>query len=397
MQIKNTKDTYGVVSQFLHWAIAILILTAIVMGKVAHGMDMSPAKIAMYVFHKSVGITVLALVVVRIIWKFANPKTDAGLTPDQASKASYGHGLLYLLMFLMPLSGWILNSAANYPFGWMNLISVPMIPGISKTLQEPAETVHVAMFYILSTVVIGHILMVVYHKRFHQLDLISRMLPGNQKVSGAAVVLVAVLVLIPVALLATRGGSTVEAKSDSVELSDQSSGNTSVTSNSPLWMPDIENSSLAFKGSYSGEPFNGEFKNYRAKLYFDPQKPEQGVFDVVIDTTSVTTYTSDWDDTLSGSEWFAFKQFPEAFYSADTFELTDTGFIAKGNLTIKSISKPIDLVFSWNSVDESTVSFVAQSVVTRGDFEIGSGMWADDSSIGFDVAIDIELTLKTDG
>ncbi len=392
MQITNTKETYGIVSQLLHWSIAILILAAIVMGKVAEGMDMSGAKISMYVFHKSAGITVLALVIFRILWKFANPKTDAGLTEDQARKASVGHWLLYALMFLMPLSGWVLNSAANYPFGWMNLISVPMIPGISKSLQEPAETVHVVMFYLLAAVVVGHIVMVGYHKRSHQLDLISRILPGNTKAGGAMVIAAAAIVLVPIVILASSGGSTdVGAESESTSPSTEARA--AIDSESPLWLADIDNSSLAFEGRYSGEAFKGEFQTYNAKLFFDPDKPQAGVFDVLINTASVTTYTSDWDDTLSGSEWFSIERFPNAYYVANEFETTSEGFIAKGELDIKGIRKPVDLAFTWETLDSDTVSFKGNATVTRGDFEIGSGMWADDSSIGFDVAINIELTL----
>jgi polyisoprenoid-binding protein YceI len=209
------------------------------------------------------------------------------------------------------------------------------------------------------------------------------------------VILVAVAVLVPIALLATSGGSKEADTNTSAVDSESEIYQVENQSDSPLWTAVLEEKALAFKGVYSGEPFDGEFKSYDAKLYFDPQNPEDGVFDVVINTASVTTYTSDWDSTIIGSEWFFIEQFPKAYYTASEFETTESGFIAKGELAIKGIRKPVDLPFTWEVTDSDTVAFKATALVPRVDFEIGSGTWAEDDSIGFTVDININMTLKS--
>lgn len=392
MQIKNTNYSYGLVAQILHWLIAILIFLAIVMGKMAEEMGMSSAKISMFVFHKSVGITVLVLVILRLLWKLTNPKVEDGLTEKQAKAASHGHWLIYVFMIVVPLSGWMLTSAANYPFAWMNLVSVPLLP-VGEALKEPAEAIHGLGFYALAILIVGHVAMIAIHKRTHNLNVLPRILPGKSIVSLVAVVVIFAALLVPTVKLALSGGSEDDLDDDSAVAAPEIREATTVNTALPAWVNVADSSKLEFVGAYSGEPFNGEFKTFTSNLYFDPNNLQDSSFDVVIDATSVTTFNSDWDGSLAGLQWFGYKKYANAYYTASSFEKTENGFVAKGELDLKGMKQPVDLNFTWQAIGDNQVALKGNAVVNRTQFGIGSGSWAEDETIGFDVKVNVDLVL----
>jgi cytochrome b561 len=105
----NTQTRYGAVAMTLHWLIAIAIIGMLVLGKYMHGLPNSdPNKFMLYQLHKSTGITILALTVSRIVWRFAGPvpPLPATMATWERWAAHTSHFLLYALMLLIPLSGW---------------------------------------------------------------------------------------------------------------------------------------------------------------------------------------------------------------------------------------------------------------------------------------------------
>ena len=104
MQLKNTLTRYGVVAQLFHWVIVVLIITQFVLAKWADGL--SPVKkIGILATHKSVGITILLLAVLRLTWRLFNPapKLPAGTPRWQELAAHVSHFLLYALLFIQPV------------------------------------------------------------------------------------------------------------------------------------------------------------------------------------------------------------------------------------------------------------------------------------------------------
>ncbi|QWP76563.1 cytochrome b [Lysobacter sp. K5869] len=187
MTLKNTADRWGAVSQSLHWLIVVMIAGLAVVGLTMTDMSNGPAKIKIYALHKSIGLTLLALVALRLAWRVyaGAPKPVAGTPHWQERVASLTHWALYVLMFAMPISGWVFNSSAGYPlqyFGWFNL---PKIAARSEELAQLSRNLHEYGFWLLLALVLGHAAAAFYHHLFQNDDTLTRMLPGRRRAAAA--------------------------------------------------------------------------------------------------------------------------------------------------------------------------------------------------------------------
>src|SRR5690606_30836934 len=106
----------------------------------------------------SLGVTLLLLVLIRLAWRLANvtPAPPPGSRPWEARAAGATHALLYLLLLALPVTGYLINSASNFPLVVWGLLPVPNLTAESEPLQTVAETVHLAMFWVLALLVLVH-------------------------------------------------------------------------------------------------------------------------------------------------------------------------------------------------------------------------------------------------
>lgn len=180
MQWRDTPYSWGVVTRSIHWLMALLILVQMVLGWMAVQWPFSPTKIELFVWHKSLGITALALVLVRIVWRLFNPtpQLPAHMSPWQAYMARAGHLALYALMLLMPISGWIINDAANFPLTVFHLIPMPSLVEPSERLEDIAKLVHLTGFWLLAFVLSAHIGAALVHHFYHRDVILRRMIRG---------------------------------------------------------------------------------------------------------------------------------------------------------------------------------------------------------------------------
>jgi cytochrome b561 len=182
MGLRNTPERWGAVAQSLHWGMALLILAMFALGLAAENWPLSPTKFELFFWHKSIGILLLALVLARIAWRLANPAP--ALPPDATAlerrAALAAHGALYLLMVLVPLSGWVVNSAANFPFAVFGVIPLPPIAPAGKEVQALAETVHSTLVLMLAVLVAVHVAAALRHHLVKGNDVLTRMLPGRR-------------------------------------------------------------------------------------------------------------------------------------------------------------------------------------------------------------------------
>jgi cytochrome b561 len=183
MQWRNTTETYGALGKFLHWTIVILIIAQFFIAEAADELPDGIEKLSLLTRHKSLGMLVLILAVVRIGWKLANRGTPAPVPmPDwQRKAAAASHGLLYLLVLAQPLSGWAMSSAANFPvtlFGWFQF---PGLVAPDKALQENLKELHEALFTVLAIVALLHAAAAVYHHFWMKDDTLRRMLPFGRR------------------------------------------------------------------------------------------------------------------------------------------------------------------------------------------------------------------------
>ena len=179
MTLKNTIDRWGGISQLLHWAVAALILVMAYLGLTMGDLPNGPDKIKTYALHKSIGITILALVALRVLWRVyaGTPHPVPGSPRWQERIAALTHAAIYALLFAIPISGWVLNSAAGFPLQWFGLINLPHIVGESHDLHELAEEAHEIMFWVLALLVVAHAGAAFYHHLFQRDATLARMLP----------------------------------------------------------------------------------------------------------------------------------------------------------------------------------------------------------------------------
>lgn len=184
MSIKNTKYSYGSVTKFLHWLIFFLVLGMLLVGFFMDDIGDKGLKSQVIMLHKLTGLTVLSLMIFRLIWALMNPKPQL---PNGSKRweriAEYaGHGLLYLLLIAMPLSGWLMVSAAGKPPTFFNLFAIPM-PGVAgnDTLKHLGDSLHTIIAWTIIVIVSLHILAALRHHFFEKDDILLRMLPEKKR------------------------------------------------------------------------------------------------------------------------------------------------------------------------------------------------------------------------
>ena len=154
----------------------------------------------------------------------------------------------------------------------------------------------------------------------------------------------------------------------------------------------VKGSTLTFSSRFQGEPFIGEFSKFSAQIRFDPKALGQSRFDVLIDLSSANSQNSERDDTLKTKEFFDIKKTTSARYTATHFKDLGKGrFQADGQLSLRGITKPVSMVFTWTQ--NKTVVMVGEAVVNRLSFNVGSGDWADTQLLPNAVKVQTQLIL----
>lgn len=179
MPWRNTAEAYGSVAKFLHWSIVLLLIPQYFLAEAAEeAADGTLEQASLYGWHKSLGLLVLLLAVARIAWKIANRPYPAtlGSVAWQRKAASAGHGILYLLILLQPLSGWLMSSAAGAPVAMFGL-PFPALLGENHDLHEALEEVHELLFNVLLVVALVHAAAALYHHFVLKDGVLRRMLP----------------------------------------------------------------------------------------------------------------------------------------------------------------------------------------------------------------------------
>lgn len=179
MRLRSSPERWGAIAQLLHWTVALLVIVLIGLGLWMQTLPTSPDKIRLYALHKSLGLTVLALMLLRIGWRGLDrrPPFPAGMPRWQQRLARLTHALLYLLLLLMPLSGWLYNSASNFALRWFGLFSLPPLVAPDPVLKTASHAVHELGGWILIGLLVVHVGAALKHHVLDRDDTLIRMLP----------------------------------------------------------------------------------------------------------------------------------------------------------------------------------------------------------------------------
>jgi cytochrome b561 len=170
---------YGVVAQTFHWVIAALIVTQFVLANLEDDLPIGAHKLALLARHKSFGMTVLMLAILRLLWRLKNPPPELppGMTPLERRLARATHALFYVLLFAMPITGWMMSSAKNYSVSWFGWFTWPNLIGKNETAFNVLHSTHEILSDVLFVVAILHILAALKHHFWNKDNVLLRMLP----------------------------------------------------------------------------------------------------------------------------------------------------------------------------------------------------------------------------
>jgi cytochrome b561 len=172
-------DHYPTTSKLLHWLVAICVLTtapvAIAMTRVSKG----PTQDILYNFHKSLGVLILILMILRLINRLAVGalSADPEIEPWQKAVSSTVHTSLYVLLLAMPIVGYIANSAFGAPTPFFGLFNLPPIVGKNEALATQLFTIHRWVGWLLIALVLMHVGAALYHHFIRRDSVLKRMLP----------------------------------------------------------------------------------------------------------------------------------------------------------------------------------------------------------------------------
>lgn len=435
---------YTAVAIVLHWAIAAAVLFLLPLGfwmheQAEHG-DVSEGVFRAFQLHKSIGLTVLALSLVRLGWRLIHPVPP--LPPHMpawerfAAKAT--HWGFYALTIGLPLSGWLYVSSgwsvhedeplvvATHYFG---LFRVPALfglhqagEGLRAAAAEGALTAHAAMAYAVIGLIALHVIAALKHHLFDKDAVLAQMVPGLRApfatepppknpvrlaVLGIGLGFTALALASALYAASTFSQAPQPHAESSIEIVEEEHGEApaagdddeaelpaAAPAGAPSWRVDPRASSLGFAFAYDdgeSEPtrFEGRFTRWRADIRFDPADLDASSAVVTIETASATDGVQIHDNALPTEPWFDAAAHPTAVFRTTSIRRDGDGYIARGELTMKGRTRDVELPFTL-SIEAGRAAMRGRAVIDRRDFDIGERSDAADF-ISRDVEIIVRL------
>jgi cytochrome b561 len=179
--LKNTPNSYGSVAKFFHWTISVAVFTMLIIGFLMGEIKNEATAGQFYDFHKSLGLTIFAILFFRLSWRLINPNPSLdNLHAWERILSRLTHFLLYILLFALPFSGWLMSTASGYVpeyFGWFS-VPMPFVP-VSKTLSKTASKMHEFFAWSIIVLLCLHIAGALKHHFIDKDNILRRMLPGK--------------------------------------------------------------------------------------------------------------------------------------------------------------------------------------------------------------------------
>jgi cytochrome b561 len=179
-QSLSSTPRYTGVAIALHWLLGLMIVGAFAVGLYMADLPMSPTRLKLFNWHKWAGITILALSVLRLLWRLTHrPPADLP-APRWQNLAAHGtHWVLYALFFLVPLAGWAYSSAAGFSVVWFGVLPLPDFVGKDKALADMLKERHELLAWALAVLVLLHVAAAIKHHAIDKDGLINRMRPAR--------------------------------------------------------------------------------------------------------------------------------------------------------------------------------------------------------------------------
>lgn len=405
MNAANTTRAYGWAARVFHWTVAVLILAALGLGLYADslpqgGEDELQASFAAFSIHKTAGVAVLILASARILWTLSQIRPRP-LHPHRRLEtllAETVHWALWVGMIIMPLSGWLLHSAA--PGGFSRILwplgqRLPLIPEDAH-LAEVFARFHTTGWWVLGGLIALHVAGALKHALIDRDDTLARMAGNPDRLPeppahvmtprvqhvlaalGALLIWGATIVIPAQAIRPAAEAANSAAPADAV---------TAAVNPGAGWA--VQQGTLGITVQQGGNPVTGQFGQWQAQIDYAPET-QTGQILVDIDIASLTLGSV--TGTATGPDFLNAAAHPKASFKADILPPAAEGqpHIARGTLTIAGKDVPAELPFALTLAGD-TATAKGEMQVDRRDFGIGAG-YGDESTVGFAVTIAFDLT-----
>jgi len=175
----NKQEKFGMVRMSVHWAIAALLIIQVPLAWYMIELPNGPDKVANYALHKSLGMVIFAIAVFRLIWALLSrrPKLPAEVPLWEKVLAKLSQALLYILIILMPITGWLMSSAYDVPVSVFGLFTLPDLNEPNKQFAEGMVNAHLLQSWILLTILGLHVIGALKHGFVDQDNVLYSMLP----------------------------------------------------------------------------------------------------------------------------------------------------------------------------------------------------------------------------
>lgn len=394
MDIKNTEEQYGALAKFFHWSIAVLILGLLPMGMLLESLGNSPVKLQVIMLHKSFGLLVFFLGLARIIWRFVSPRPDHLENHQhwETTLAGAAHFWLYVCVIGMPLSGWLMSNAGQYPVPFFGL-EMPALIGKDPEMGHLFRTVHGILGNTLLFVLALHIAGALKHHIIDKDMTLQRMMsyrPGW---------LLPGLVIAVAGLSYAVSGYAIlfgEEDEDRPAPAVQQSAPEVSTQGLPEhgWAIVPSQSKLQFQAVLYNEPFTATLGDFNGTIVFDPDDLANAKADVTVNMARIESGDDSRDDNMKGAEWFDVSQFPQSRFVSTKFEKGDgNNYVAIGDITIHGVTMPLIIPFTLD-INGENAHMMGKFSLDRTHFRVGTGQWEDEKTVAHNIDVAIDLAVR---
>jgi cytochrome b561/polyisoprenoid-binding protein YceI len=424
---------YSALAIVLHWTIALAIVLQIILAGRMEGPH-TPTQFAVTQLHKSVGITILLLTLARIAWRLMHrpPPLPPAMAGWEVLLSKIVHAGFYVVMLGMPLTGWLMVSASRIqiPTLLYGAVPWPMVPGVADLAPAAKKTWHAfalnshhlgaKLIYVLLAL---HVAGALKHQLFSRDEpVLGRMAPGA--VAGRwwepriFVIAAAFLAVIGFGRWVTppppgmAPPPPAAAPSTPAPGSGEPAPDTSAPAAAPVrpvaapapasaagpavaWKVQ-KGSTLGFATSWSGTPLLGRFERWTADILFSPDDLAHSKVTVSVDVTSARTGDDQRDASLPAPDWFDAAAHPKAVFIATKFDHPGGDrYVAHGTLTLRGVSKPLDLPFRL-TINGAAAKVSAETSLDRLAYGVGQGEFEQTDQVPAKVAVRVQLTALRD-
>ena len=181
----NSILRYTRTAMALHWLMALLIFVAFPLGVYMHELPLSPDKLRLYSWHKWLGVSLFLLAAIRLTWRTTHhpptlPDTMAGWEKFAAHTV---HLLLYTLILVIPITGWLMSSAQGFQTVWLGILPLPDLLTKNRELGDLLKLAHTSLNFLMLSLVIAHVGAALKHHFIEHDGVLPRMLPLLRKKS----------------------------------------------------------------------------------------------------------------------------------------------------------------------------------------------------------------------